>query len=243
MAGYLIPIIENICVCENYIKIFGFIISSAVITALFFLITRPDIQRNESIITHGNPDVSNVALTFDDGPSPLWMPLLADTLSSNNAKGTFFIVGKEAVIYPEIVRQTNLLGHQIASHSMNHPQNPNLAGLSKQTILKEISDADNMIGKICNNKKLYFRPPGGGINQTVLGITQDFGCKVIWWSNTAGDYDLLPVITVISRIEEDASPGAIILLHQRKYTIAALEKYFIKKSAKYNYVTVQEMVK
>jgi peptidoglycan/xylan/chitin deacetylase (PgdA/CDA1 family) len=243
MAGYLIPIIENICVSENYIKIFGFIISSAVITALFILMTRPDIQRNENIITHGNPNVSNVAFTFDDGPNPLWMPLLADTLSTNNAKGTFFIVGKEAVIYPEIVRQTNLLGHQMASHSMNHPQNPNLTGLTKQNILKEISDSDKMIGKICGIKKLDFRPPGGGINQTVLGITQDFGIKVIWWSNTARDYDVLPINTVINRIEECTAPGSIILLHQRKYTIAALEKYFIKKTAKYNYVTVQEMVK
>ncbi|MEI6521757.1 MAG: polysaccharide deacetylase family protein, partial [bacterium] len=172
IAGYLVLIIENICVSENYLKLFGFTISSAVITALFFLITRPDIQRKENIITHGNPEISNIAFTFDDGPNPLWMPLLANTLSSNHAKGTFFIVGKEAVIYPEIVRQTNLLGHQIASHSMNHPQNPNLSGLSKKAVLKEISDADKMIGKICGNNKLVFRPPGGGINQTVLEITQ-----------------------------------------------------------------------
>lgn len=229
---------------ENSLKILGFIISGAVITVLFFLITRPDIQRKNNIIVHGASNTSNIAFTFDDGPDPLWMPLLADTLSSHNAKGTFFVVGHEAEKYPEIVRQTSLLGHQIASHSMNHPQSPNLTGLPEKIVSREISDADKQIGKICSSSdRLDFRPPGGGINQSVLEITQRFGTRIIWWSSTAADYDPLPVDTIISRIDEYATPGTIMLLHQRKHTIAALEKYFIRFPAKFNYVTVQEMVK
>ncbi len=225
---------------ENRFKNLGGIISLVLVISFFFHITRPDIQRNENIVTHG---IENIALTFDDGPHPLWMPLLADTLSHNNAKGTFFIVGKEAVFYPEIVRQTYQMGHQIASHSMNHPQNPNLSGLPINVVYREINDAEKYIGKICDSNNLDFRPPGGGINQTVLEITQNLKHRVIWWSIAIGDYDPLPIDTIINRIESYSMPGSIMLLHQRKQTIAALEKYFIKKQTKYNYITVKEMVK
>lgn len=228
---------------ENYTKIIGFIISSVATITLFYFIARPDIQLSTSIITNGSQNNTDIALTFDDGPHPLWMPLTADTLSANKAKGTFFIVGHEAVTYPEIIRQTSLMGHQIASHSMNHPQKPNLAGLPQNIVYKEINDADMLIGKICGQTKLDFRPPGGGINQAVVDITQKYGNRIIWWSNNAGDYDPLTTDAIIEHINYTAKTGDIILLHQRKHTIAALEKYFVKFPVKFNYITVQEMVK
>jgi peptidoglycan/xylan/chitin deacetylase (PgdA/CDA1 family) len=34
-----------------------------------------------------------VALTFDDGPDPAWMPRVLDALDAPDARATFFVVG------------------------------------------------------------------------------------------------------------------------------------------------------
>ena len=45
-----------------------------------------------------------VALTFDDGPDPVFTPQLLDILAQFGARATFFVIGKQAEQHPEIVR-------------------------------------------------------------------------------------------------------------------------------------------
>ena len=52
-------------------------------------------------ITNINTDKKIAALTFDDGPNPVYTPELLKVLKNHNAKGTFFIVGKNAAKYPK----------------------------------------------------------------------------------------------------------------------------------------------
>ncbi|WP_139070102.1 polysaccharide deacetylase family protein [Bacillus sp. FJAT-27225] len=61
-----------------------------------------------------------IALTFDDGPDPLYTTQILDTLKKYNAKATFFVIGKETEKYPEIVRRQALEGHEIANHTYRH---------------------------------------------------------------------------------------------------------------------------
>src|SRR5208282_1800294 len=62
----------------------------------------------------------NLALTFDDGPDPVDTPRLLDLLREKNVKATFFVVGKRADQYPEIVRRAWAEGHLIANHTWSH---------------------------------------------------------------------------------------------------------------------------
>src|SRR5450755_1016993 len=61
-----------------------------------------------------------VALTFDDGPDPVYTPKLLDLLREKNVKATFFVVGKRADQYPEIVRRAWAEGHLVGNHTWSH---------------------------------------------------------------------------------------------------------------------------
>src|ERR1700722_18597188 len=61
-----------------------------------------------------------IALTFDDGPNPVDTPKLLDLLREKNVKATFFVIGKRADQYPEIVRRAWAEGHLIANHTWSH---------------------------------------------------------------------------------------------------------------------------
>src|ERR1700722_15184367 len=62
-----------------------------------------------------------VALTFDDGPDPVYTPKLLDLLRQKGVKATFFVIGKRADQYPEIVRRTCEEGHLVGNHTWSLP--------------------------------------------------------------------------------------------------------------------------
>ncbi|HEY5062011.1 MAG TPA: polysaccharide deacetylase family protein, partial [Gemmatimonadaceae bacterium] len=61
-----------------------------------------------------------VALTFDDGPNPQATPLILDALATRGARATFFILGRHAERWPEIVRRIAEEGHAIGNHGYYH---------------------------------------------------------------------------------------------------------------------------
>ena len=62
-----------------------------------------------------------VVLTFDDGPLPPRTNHVLDTLASECVKATFFLVGKMATTYPDVVHKIVAAGHTIGTHSQTHP--------------------------------------------------------------------------------------------------------------------------
>jgi peptidoglycan/xylan/chitin deacetylase (PgdA/CDA1 family) len=66
-------------------------------------------------------DDKEVVLTFDDGPLHRYSPRVLDILAAQCVKATFFIVGRQAQAYPDLVRRAYNEGHTIATHSQNHP--------------------------------------------------------------------------------------------------------------------------
>jgi len=63
-----------------------------------------------------------LSMTFDDGPDPTVTPELLNVLSANKTPATFFVVGKEAAKYPEIVARMVREGHAVGVHTLTHPE-------------------------------------------------------------------------------------------------------------------------
>ncbi len=99
-----------------------------------------------------------VALTFDDGPDPDYTEMLLDGLKKRNVKATFFLLGKQAEAYPDIVKRMHKEGHMIGNHSYDHV---NLANLSKTDAAKQIRMTSEAIHKITGEYPQYLRPPFG----------------------------------------------------------------------------------
>ncbi len=61
-----------------------------------------------------------IALTFDDGPDPVWTPKVLEVLARNHVHATFFVVGTKVADNPEILRQIVADGHEVGVHTFTH---------------------------------------------------------------------------------------------------------------------------
>lgn len=152
-----------------------------------------------------------VAMTYDDGPHPVYTPRLLDMLRERNIKATFYVIGSNAQRYPQIIRRMLAEGHEIGNHTWNHPA---LSSISEARGREEMSRTARLITDISGYHMRTMRPPYGATNQHVKQwLYQDYGYPTIMWSVDPLDWKRPGASVVTSRILAGARPGAIILAH------------------------------
>lgn len=62
-----------------------------------------------------------LALTFDDGPDPVWTPKILDVLEREHVPATFFVIGENALEHPQLLRRIVADGSELGNHSYTHP--------------------------------------------------------------------------------------------------------------------------
>lgn len=176
-----------------------------------------------TVFTQGSPNVPEVALTFDDGPS-IHTPQVLATLQQFNVKGTFFLWGQHVQQFPAYAQQELAAGHVLGNHTFTHP---NLTTLSNPAILTELTSTQNIIRQTTGFTPTLFRPPFGAYNTNVLALASQVGLPwTITWSYAPLDWEMPPVDVIVSRVLSNTTNGSIILLHDgggdRSHTVAAL---------------------
>jgi len=172
-----------------------------------------------------------IALTFDDGPHPVYTNLLLDLLQSHSIKATFFVLGSKAEKYPAIIKRIHEDGHLIGIHNYKHKCN---WFLSPKHLKNQIEKTASIIKKITNSDPLYYRPPWGLVS---LPLLLQKKLKIILWSVMANDWSSKKGSEgIYTLLLNQTKPGAIILLHDNGetfgadedapiHTIKALERY------------------
>ncbi len=61
-----------------------------------------------------------IALTFDDGPDPVWTPRVLAALAGAEARATFFVIAPRAAQYPHLIEQIQAEGHSVEHHCVDH---------------------------------------------------------------------------------------------------------------------------
>ena len=112
--------------------------------------------------TSGDEGNKKIALTFDDGPHPYYTEQLLKGLKERNAKVTFFITGKNAESYPEIVKKIYEDEHLIGNHTYNHTQ---LTSRNRESFKEEIIKTNEVIKAVTGEDVIYVRPPYGSWNK------------------------------------------------------------------------------
>ena len=150
-------------------------------------------------------------LTFDDGPDPLFTPQILKVLREENIKALFFIIGKKALEYPDLVRQIQDEGHLIGNHTFNH--NIFLSLLPKKQILKEIHEGDEAIRSIIKQSPSYFRPPIGYTNPNYARVLKKLNLNTIGWSLRSYDTVYKQESKLIQRLINSIKKNDIVLFH------------------------------
>ncbi len=96
-----------------------------------------------------------VAITFDDGPSEYTGPIL-DILKKYKVPATFFVIGGNAEMYPDLLKRAWKDGHEIGNHTFTHP---NMGLVSDARARLELNATQRIIQAVTNHDTILFRPP------------------------------------------------------------------------------------
>ncbi len=151
-----------------------------------------------------------VAFTFDDGPNPDNTNLLLDELEKRNYKVTFFVVGYKANNFKDTIKREYDLGHTIGNHTWAHKYlqqyKNDTAGMKES-----VTSVNNLLKEITGQDTVFFRPPGGIRNQTILNaIDMPF---ILWTVDTRDWEKRNTELDAIAAVESTKNQGDIILFH------------------------------
>ncbi len=185
-----------------------------------------------------------VALTFDDGPHPKYTAEVLNLLEKYEAKATFFIIGKNAEKYPELVLRSYTNGHELANHTYTHSLK-----LSVSELQEELQQTNDTIYSITGFHPTLFRPVGGNYTDKMINVAVKDGYKVVMWSwhQDTEDWKQPGVKKIVKKVLKGTKPGDVILFHDgggdRAQTIDALEEILpaLQKQG-YTFVTISELI-
>jgi peptidoglycan/xylan/chitin deacetylase (PgdA/CDA1 family) len=187
------------------------VIYGAVTLLVLYLLFHP---RNQWLVANRSrvDGAGCVALTFDDGPDPVYTPKLLDLLREKSVKATFFVIGKRAEQYPEIVRRAWAEGHLIANHTWSHY--PLFCFLMPGRLQAEIDRCTESIRRTCGFRPRLFRSPVGLRHPLLEPCLKGAGLEYVSWTIRTRD-TLTANSSVLARRMLKATSGDIILLHDR----------------------------
>lgn len=162
------------------------------------------------IISRGRVGTRTIALTFDDGPSPESTPILLRLLARYKLPATFFVVGKKAAEYPQLIRQILGQGHTLGNHSWRHDTLLALRG--PKTIKRDI-EATQEILQSYGVRPQTFRPPVGITSPRLVRALAGQGLVTVTFSCRAFDRGNRNITNLADKILNRLQPGHIIMLH------------------------------
>ena len=165
----------------------------------------------DSALSHGRSNRLEAALTFDDGPHPEWTPRVLDALDQIGAKATFFVVGRNAAAYPELVRETRRRGHEVGTHLFSHRRNTVRSHLSFEA---EVRQSKGLLEPLLGEPLRWLRfPYGERGSQSPRAIRRQFALDTVHWTFSSHDAKARSSSEVVERVSAGLRGGAIVLLH------------------------------
>lgn len=180
------------------------------------------IQANYFLKSVNRGKAKSVALTFDDGPDPETTPQILDILKRNEIKATFFVIGKKAEQYPELLRQMDEEGHVIGNHSYSHSFA--IGFFSTKRLSQDMHRCSEAIQRVIGKMPLFFRPPFGVTNPRYVQALRENKLRSVGWSLRSMDTRAQNKYQLIDKVISKLRRGDIVLLHDHMpVTVAALE--------------------
>jgi peptidoglycan-N-acetylglucosamine deacetylase len=197
-------------------------------------------------------DPMAVAITFDDGPDPRFTELILDVLAEHDVKGTFYVLGRNALAWPEILRRTYEEGHDIANHSFSHA---NLFASGRERIAAEMNATQSVLETHLGIRALLMRPPFASTSYRYLDYSTVLTQTMAELGYVYGgiEVDGFDYFATAEQIHERVTSqvrdgrGQVILLHDsggsRRATIEALPMIIEDLRADgYHFVTTHELI-
>jgi peptidoglycan-N-acetylglucosamine deacetylase len=153
-----------------------------------------------------------IALTFDDGPTPLYTDSILAVLARSDVRATFFVTGRELEENIDEGRRIVAAGHELGNHTWSHER---MVLVSPTFIQQELERTDSMIRLAGYEGEIHFRPPYGfklfGLPRYLASVEK----KTIMWDIEPESYPELgsDATRIVEHVMENVRPGSIIIMH------------------------------
>jgi peptidoglycan/xylan/chitin deacetylase (PgdA/CDA1 family) len=184
-----------------------------------------------------DPNAPMIALTYDDGPSLRLTPILLEELKKNNAVATFFLLGNNVEVYPDIAKMIVENGNEIGIHGYDHSD---LSVLSAEELQQQMNSTREIIEGATGYTPVIMRPTYGFLSDT---LRENVNMPIILWSIDTFDWANRNAETVYNSVIENVSDGDIILMHDINESTIEASKALIPEliNRGYQLVTVSEL--
>ncbi|VXB51797.1 bifunctional polysaccharide deacetylase/glycosyltransferase family 2 protein [Arthrobacter sp. 8AJ] len=207
-------------------------------------------SRGGSVTTVSPPD-RTIALTFDDGPDPVWTPRILDVLREHHVHATFFVVGSAAVDHPDLVRRIVAEGHEVGVHTLTHTDLGTAPDWRREL---EVQGGQDAIVGVTGQAASLLRPPYTAGNSAItngmwsaLHGMADEGYLTVLSSLDSEDWQTPGTKAIEANLTPSGPQGQVVLMHDgggdREQTVAALDSALSRFSAQgYKVTTVGDAV-
>jgi cellulose synthase/poly-beta-1,6-N-acetylglucosamine synthase-like glycosyltransferase/peptidoglycan/xylan/chitin deacetylase (PgdA/CDA1 family) len=212
---------------------------------------KPVIDARTIDMRTSGPSRRTIALTFDDGPDPVWTPKILEVLRRHGVHATFFVVGNEVMRHPELVRAMVADGNDVGIHTLTHTD---LGAVSAWQRTIELQGAQQAVIAATGRTTSLLRPPYSSTNTAVTPA----GWKAITASSAEGyltvlstldseDWQRPGAVAIEANVLPYSGSGAVVLMHDgggdRSETVAALDRLLTQWSAdRYRVTTVGDAI-
>ena len=150
-----------------------------------------------------------VALTFDDGPDPVWTPRVLDALAEAGARATFFVVAPLAGRHPGLLRRAVAEGHEIAFHCTRHAHHDRMGPGEILADAREGLRTLSALGHATHD----WRAPWGVVTRGTEDAAASLGLRLVGWTADSEDWRGDAAGEMLGRLAPDIGAGAVVLMH------------------------------
>src|SRR5215211_2914194 len=198
-----------------------------------------------------SPKARTIALTFDDGPDPVWTPKVLDLLKAQKVKATFFVVGTAVADHPELARRIVAEGHEIALHTFTHANLSKVPGWRRSL---ELRQSQLILAGATGVSTPLLRPPYSSEPDALTDAdwasiqeTRKAGYLTVLSTQDSDDWRRPGTARVIANSTPRGTAGQVLLMHDaggdRSETLAALAKLIPTLKARgWTFSTVSDAV-
>lgn len=196
-------------------RLASYVVAAALVVAVGFaayeVAEAPGNQAFGATLVRGPAADRVVALTFDDGPNPPYTTAILDVLRQEHVRATFFVVGRAAAAYPQVVREEYDDGDAVGNHSWDHAH---LNAMTPLALAASLERTDAAVFAATGHHTHLMRPPFGARDWLVLSEARRLGYVPVMWSvPLARDWEYPPASVIAARILSGVRNGSIFVLH------------------------------
>lgn len=148
-------------------------------------------------------------LTFDDGPDPVWTPLVLDCLQRERARATFFVVAERAQRNAGLIARMRGEGHDVELHCASHVRH---SDMNEAAVRRDAEEGLRALQRL-RVQAARWRTPWGVVTPSTRRVAARLGLAIVGWDLDSHDWRGDSALDMHASVADGLCPDSVVLMH------------------------------